>query len=134
ADHYLYREACKSIPFSRFALLAGREEELRLLGAVSKDLRGMDLRGMDLRGTDLRSTFLRGALFGETKMSLEALMQYSDPFTDEMLAGIVFHGFKGDLHNRNVRDILFNHRNNAVSGSILTAVDGRLRGNERINC
>ncbi|MFM0514966.1 pentapeptide repeat-containing protein, partial [Paraburkholderia sp. RL17-373-BIF-A] len=124
ADHYRYREAAVRIPPVRRNLLGG--------GKV--DLSGVDLRGVDLSRANLSGANLSGATLHQTTFSLGALLRHSDKFSDEMLSGIVFAGLSEDLSRPVVRDLFFNHRNNPDSGSILTAIDTRLKGDNKLRC
>ncbi|MFM0515604.1 hypothetical protein, partial [Paraburkholderia sp. RL17-373-BIF-A] len=75
-----------------------------------------------------------GVTFHQTKISLGFFLHNVDQLTDGMLSGIVFSGLTEDLSRPEVRDVLFNHRNNPDSGSILTAIDTRLEGDNKIRC
>ncbi|MFM0515598.1 pentapeptide repeat-containing protein, partial [Paraburkholderia sp. RL17-373-BIF-A] len=161
ADHYLYRESFLGIPQGRRSLLEGDKGAPRQLYLREADLRGMDLSGganlsgtnlrgaklsllVDLRGADLSRTdlsgarldwvSLSGATFHQTAVSLGFLSRNGDQLTDGMLSGIVFSGLTEDLSRPEVRDVLFNHRNNPDSGSILTVIDTRLEGDNKIRC
>ncbi|MFM0515311.1 pentapeptide repeat-containing protein, partial [Paraburkholderia sp. RL17-373-BIF-A] len=97
------------------------------------DLSGANLSGANLSGADLRRTKLSGVTVQQTTFSLDALLD-AEGFTDEMFSGIVFAGLIEDLGSAVARDVYFNHRNNPDSGSILTAIDTRLKGDNKLRC
>ncbi|MFM0515255.1 pentapeptide repeat-containing protein, partial [Paraburkholderia sp. RL17-373-BIF-A] len=107
---------------------------LRGANLILANLREANLRGADLSRAEVRGANLSGATLHQTTFSLGALLHYSHQFTDEMLSGIVFAGLSEDLGRSEIRDILFNHRNNPQSGSILTAIDSRLKGENKLRC
>ncbi|MFM0515736.1 hypothetical protein, partial [Paraburkholderia sp. RL17-373-BIF-A] len=65
---------------------------------------------------------------------LEALFYRSSQLTDDMLSGIIFTGLSADLSSSATRDTLFNHRNNPDSGSLLTVIHTRLKGDNKLRC
>ncbi|MBC8643000.1 pentapeptide repeat-containing protein [Caballeronia sp. EK] len=107
--------------------------DLRGANLTGANLSGADLSGADLSGANLSLVDMRATTLAQTTFSLETIIR-RDLFTDEMLSKITFSGLSADLRRPEARDVLFNHRNNPRSGSILTAIDRRLKGDRKIQC
>ncbi|MBC8643039.1 pentapeptide repeat-containing protein [Caballeronia sp. EK] len=128
------------VDLSRVVLMGADLSGANLSGA---NLRGVNMRGAnlqfanlsgaDLSGVDLSLANVRETTLTQTTFSLETIIR-RDLFTDEMLSDITFSGVSADLRRPEARDVLFNHRNNPRSGSILTAIDARLGGDRKIQC
>ncbi|MBC8643023.1 pentapeptide repeat-containing protein [Caballeronia sp. EK] len=110
-----------------------RRADLCGANLTGANLSGADLSGADLSGVNLSLVDMRATTLAQTTFSLETIIR-RDLFTDEMLSKITFSGLSADLRRPEARDVLFNHRNNPRSGSILTAIDARLGGDRKIQC